>query len=110
MDEMLASEGHRVSVYNCSEEALADFKKSPDQYDLVITDQTMPGILGGELTAEIKAITPSLPIILCTGYSAFDIEHLAGEYEDIFVMKKPIDRQQLVSLINSFESTLMPIS
>jgi len=106
LDEMLASEGHRVSVYNCSEEALADFKKSPDQYDLVITDQTMPGILGSELTAQIKAISPSLPVILCTGYSAFDIEHLTAEYEDIFVMKKPIDRQQLVSLINRFEATL----
>ncbi|MEH6358585.1 MAG: PAS domain S-box protein [Pseudomonadales bacterium] len=99
--ELLESEGHQVSAYNSSEKALADFKKSPEKYDVVITDQTMPGILGVELTAEMKEIKADLPVILCTGYSELNIEALISGFDDISVMKKPIDRQELMNLINT---------
>ena len=45
------------------------FRKEPDAFDLVITDQTMPHLTGVELAREILRIRPSMPIILCTGFS-----------------------------------------
>ena len=51
-------------------DALATFQNQPDTFDLVITDQTMPGITGVELARRILQIRPQMPIILCTGYSS----------------------------------------
>jgi PAS domain S-box-containing protein len=47
--------------------ALDRFRQSPDQFDLVITDQTMPKLTGAALAAELLRIRPNIPIILYTG-------------------------------------------
>ncbi len=49
-------------------EALEKFKNNPDEYDLIITDQTMPNMTGRDLAKEIMFIRPDVPIILCTGF------------------------------------------
>jgi len=50
-------------------EALELFRAKADQFDLVITDMTMPNMTGEELAREILGIRPGIPIILCTGFS-----------------------------------------
>jgi CheY-like chemotaxis protein len=50
-------------------EALKIFKVHSESFDLVITDQVMPGILGIELARLISDIRPDIPIVLCTGFS-----------------------------------------
>ena len=67
--EMLAKNGYRVTVCPSGVEAAALFQEHPDQYDLVITDMTMPHMTGAELAQKLLAIRPDIPIILCTGYS-----------------------------------------
>jgi CheY-like chemotaxis protein len=52
-----------------SQKALAIFKKDPDRFDAVITDQTMPKMTGDVLAKKMLDIRPDLPIILCTGFS-----------------------------------------
>jgi CheY-like chemotaxis protein len=66
---MLAKLGYTVTADNSSINALEYFKNNPNDIDLVITDQTMPGMTGKELVAQLKTINPDVPIILCTGYS-----------------------------------------
>lgn len=66
---MLTSVGHQESVYTGSKTALAGFNNSPDDFDVLITDQTMPYLLGSELISAIKDVRPELPMILCTGYT-----------------------------------------
>ncbi len=61
--------GYKVTCRTSSLEALEVFKSDPDRFQLVITDQTMPGMTGIELTGEILNIRPDLPIIICTGFS-----------------------------------------
>ena len=61
--------GYRVTVRTSSIEALSTFQNQPDQFDLVITDQTMPGMTGSDLARRMLQIRPDIPIILCTGYS-----------------------------------------
>jgi two-component system cell cycle sensor histidine kinase/response regulator CckA len=61
--------GYRVTSRGSSLEALEIFRAEPDRFDLVITDQTMPGLTGVELAREMLTIRPDLPIILCSGYS-----------------------------------------
>jgi len=44
-----------------STKALELFKSNPYQFDLVITDMTMPGLLGTQLAKKLLEIRPDLP-------------------------------------------------
>ncbi|MEW6266723.1 MAG: PAS domain S-box protein [Thermodesulfobacteriota bacterium] len=67
--EILEFIGYRVTGCTSSLEALEAFKSGPDNFDLVITDQTMPNLTGLELAKRLLKIRPDVPIILCTGFS-----------------------------------------
>jgi CheY-like chemotaxis protein len=66
---MLERLGYRVTTRTSSIEALTTFRNQPESFDLMITDQTMPGLTGVDLARLRLQIRPDLPIILCTGYS-----------------------------------------
>jgi PAS domain S-box-containing protein len=61
--------GYKVTALKSSSEALEIFNKNPDEFDLVITDQTMPAMTGAELASKMMLIRPAIPVILTTGYS-----------------------------------------
>jgi PAS domain S-box-containing protein len=61
--------GYSVTGKTNSLEALKLFRQNPDDFDLVVTDMTMPKMTGDELAKEMLAVKPNLPIIICTGYS-----------------------------------------
>ncbi len=67
--KMLERLGYHVSARTSSIDALKVFKASPDAYDLVITDMTMPNMTGEQLAKELLSIRPDIPIIMCTGFS-----------------------------------------
>ncbi len=66
---MLELSGYKVSSWTESEQALNAFCESPRNYDLVVTDQTMPKITGIELSKKLLKIREDIPIILLSGYS-----------------------------------------
>jgi PAS domain S-box-containing protein len=66
---LLEDYGYTVTGITDSNEALEKVRANPEQFDLIITDQTMPGLSGSELTKAILEIAPLMPIILCTGHS-----------------------------------------
>ncbi|VAX19027.1 hypothetical protein MNBD_NITROSPINAE03-914, partial [hydrothermal vent metagenome] len=67
--EALGQFGYDVVGETSSVEALNRFRKTPEKFDLVITDQTMPNIAGDELAREMIKIRSNIPVILCTGFS-----------------------------------------
>jgi signal transduction histidine kinase/ActR/RegA family two-component response regulator len=67
---LLSNQGYKVVTETSSLAALELFKKNPDKFDVLMTDQTMPQMTGLELIRELKSIRPDLPTILCTGYSS----------------------------------------
>jgi PAS domain S-box-containing protein len=69
LTRMLESRGYQVSAFTSSEQALAEFQKSPDAFDAVITDQTMPRTTGLALARAMRDARPDLPIILTTGFN-----------------------------------------
>jgi PAS domain S-box-containing protein len=66
--QTLQRQGYDVVSKGHPFEALAEFKKSPERYSLVITDLAMPDMTGDKLCQEIFKVNPQVPIILCTGY------------------------------------------
>jgi signal transduction histidine kinase len=69
MHLMLERFGYRVFPKISSIEAFEEFRREPEKFDLVITDQTMPKMTGMELIQELMRIRPDIPIILCTGFN-----------------------------------------
>jgi nitrogen-specific signal transduction histidine kinase/ActR/RegA family two-component response regulator len=67
--QLLENLGYQVVNRTSSIEALEAFRSQPHNFDLVVTDQTMPNMTGVQLTVELKKIRPDIPIILCTGFS-----------------------------------------
>jgi PAS domain S-box-containing protein len=102
--ELLESQGYRVTGITDAREALQRFIQSPEKVDLVITDQTMPEMTGAELARKMLGVRPSLPVILCTGYSAeIDAEsaraiHVAGYFE------KPVLPEDLIRRVGELLS------
>ncbi len=96
---MLERLGYRVTVETNSIEALKIIQSQPDRFDLVITDQTMPGMTGSDLARRILQIRPELPIILCTGFSNQISEEKARIYGIKGFAMKPLAKKNLAALI-----------
>jgi len=67
--KMLEDLGYKVTAKTSGTEALEVFRSQPNTFDLVITDQIMPGMTGSELSRELLRFRGNIPIILCTGFS-----------------------------------------
>jgi CheY-like chemotaxis protein len=65
---MLEDLGHEVTSAHSGREALQRFEQQAS-YDLLITDQGMPGITGLQLIEQIRLKAPDMPAILATGYA-----------------------------------------
>ena len=96
---MLERLGYSVTVSSNSLEALATFKDQPHAFDLVITDQTMPGITGSELAKRMLLIRPDISIILCTGFSNLIDEESAKAIGIKAFALKPLTKASLASLL-----------
>jgi signal transduction histidine kinase len=101
LSTLLEQLGYQVYPITDCLEALEQFKAQPDSFDLVITDQTMPHLTGGELAKELLAIRADIPIILCTGFSASFTEELAKKTGIREYLMKPVIIQELTEKIRS---------
>ncbi len=107
-EEMLRFIGFSISSLTNSRVALDIFTANPMQFDIVITDQTMPGLTGLELSRKMLELRPDLPIILCTGYSETVSAEMAKTMGIAEYLAKPVDFDKLkriiVQLVNKAET------
>ncbi|MBU2454828.1 MAG: response regulator, partial [Proteobacteria bacterium] len=93
--------GYQVSIFLDGQQAFDEFKTAPDQYDLIITDMTMPKMTGNELAVNVLKIRPGLPIVLCTGYSDRITEDTALGIGIRRFVQKPLISRDLTVLIRN---------
>ncbi|MFH2218503.1 MAG: ATP-binding protein [Pseudomonadota bacterium] len=91
--QILERLGYQVETKTNPLEALELFRLRPDQFDLVITDMTMPHLSGDKLAARLIQIRPDIPVILCTGFSEKIDEKKAKEMGAADYIEKPIDKR-----------------
>jgi CheY-like chemotaxis protein/two-component sensor histidine kinase len=96
---MLQRLGYRAEIRSDPLEAWEYFRQNPHKIDLIITDHTMPGLTGLELTEKVFRIRPGMPIILCTGFSQEGVEEAAKKAGIPVVLFKPIDRLTMARTI-----------
>jgi two-component system, cell cycle sensor histidine kinase and response regulator CckA len=96
--KMLERLGYDVVAKSSSVEALEAFQAKPQDFDLVIADQTMPHITGIALAHEVSRIRPELPIILCTGM--MDSQKLDKKSAGIReILTKPVTISKLAQVV-----------
>ena len=96
---MLASLGYHVTSRTSSIEALEVFRARPHDFDLVITDMTMPNMTGVDLAKVLLRIRPDIPIVLCTGFSEMISEEKAKILGIRQFVMKPLFRKDLAGVI-----------
>jgi len=91
--------GYTVFTLTNPTRALKFVQDSSDKIDLVITDQTMPGLRGDELAARIRETQPDLPVIICSGYSSkMNPEKALKAGIEAFIMK-PVQQNILARTV-----------
>ncbi|HCC54887.1 MAG TPA: hypothetical protein DEQ20_08200 [Desulfobulbaceae bacterium] len=100
LTQMILEElGYRVTVFNDSRQALEQFEAHPADFDLVLSDMTMPYLTGADLAQRILAIKPELPIIICTGFSEILNEEQAVALGIRRLLMKPVLRHELATVL-----------
>jgi len=97
--QMLEYLGYEVRGATSSVEALEIFRAQPERYDLVITDQSMPDLMGRNLAREVLLIRPGIPIILCSGCSDYVCEETASEIGICAVATKPLAIEEMAKMV-----------
>ncbi len=92
---MLNSLGYKSTVTSSSLKALQIFTESPNDFDLLISDQVMPDMTGSELAMKVREIRPEMPIMICSGFTGKLSETKAEELGVNKFMIKPITRRDL---------------
>ena len=97
--ETLSRAGFFVTCTTDAFQALEIFRHSPDSFDLVMTDFSMPGMNGIELSRKISAISPEKPILLCTGFGNSIPRSLTKPAGITRIVSKPVSSKDLIYVI-----------
>lgn len=100
VEESLKTLGYRVTATKSSRRALKLFQADPHNYQLLLTDQTMPQMTGVQLIEQVHAVDPAFPVILCTGYSETVTQESARYYNINKFLMKPVSVDELATAIS----------
>lgn len=99
LEELFIQCGYKVSLFTDPTLAFSAFENNPFDYDLLLTDQTMPIITGAELAKKMMHINADLPVVICTGYSDLIDEEKAAKMNIKGFLRKPVETHELLECI-----------
>ncbi|MCH8134771.1 MAG: PAS domain S-box protein [Proteobacteria bacterium] len=67
--QLLSGIGYHVEAFSDPRGALEAFRQTPEEFDLLVTDENMPKLTGIQLVKAVRKLRPHFPAIICTGYS-----------------------------------------
>jgi PAS domain S-box-containing protein len=95
MTDTLSDLGYRPFGYTSSAAALAAFRARPEDFDVLITDERMPGLSGTALVREVRGVRPDIPILLASGFLGGTIGEQAQAAGADEVLQKPLAAREL---------------
>jgi CheY-like chemotaxis protein len=87
--------GYSVTAFHDSREALAAFMSTPDRFQALVTDLTMPQITGVDLARKIRATGSMIPIVIMTGYGRNFVSSGGEAIPRCIVVNKPFVGEDL---------------
>jgi PAS domain S-box-containing protein len=94
-EEIIAQLGYEPVGFDSSSAALEAFRTEPERFDAVLTDESMPDLIGSDLAQAIRQIRAAIPIILMTGYGGAQLTNRAADIGVNDVLRKPLHRRDL---------------
>lgn len=102
---MLEKLGYRVTIYDLPEDALSAFTENPSYFDMMITDDSMPGMTGAMLSAEVLKLSPHLPVIVVSGGSGTLAQERYAPLGIKNFVSKPFDASEIDMAIKAAVDT-----
>jgi len=99
-ESMLRQLGYSAEGESHGLRALARIEQDPNYFQLVMTDQTMPGLSGLEFAARVRAIRPDLPVVLTTGYSTSITKERIQACGVREILAKPYTAAELAAVVH----------
>lgn len=97
LEDLLRFQGYDVVSVASGEEALERLRS--EQFDLLLTDQAMPGLSGIELAEVTARIHPDMPIVLLTGYTDVELAKASLQRGASDFVTKPVNIRELPIVI-----------
>jgi signal transduction histidine kinase len=94
-EEMLAELGYEPVGFDSSSAALQAFRAEPPRFDLILTDEAMPDLIGTELASKVRRLRATVPIILMSGHGGPELAKRAAAIGVNEVLRKPLQRRDL---------------
>ena len=101
MKMILGHLGYRVVAHTVPLEALCSFRENADQFEMVITDLTMPRMTGVELARRVMQLRPGLPVLLMSGFAGTLTGERARALGICGLLTKPIDLPTLAAAVRA---------
>ncbi|HWJ07273.1 MAG TPA: PAS domain S-box protein [Steroidobacteraceae bacterium] len=101
MRELLATWGVEATCVDRGQAALELVQREPTRFDLIITDQTMPGMTGLELLARLRAEGCALPVVLYSGHGDNLVLADRPEARPSALLRKPVDPAHLARALEA---------
>jgi signal transduction histidine kinase len=98
-EESLAALGYEPVGVASAEQALAEVAADPARFDLVLTDEVMPGMNGTALAERLRSLRPDLPVVLMSGFGGAQLQQRAEAAGVRRVLAKPLARAALARTI-----------
>jgi len=92
---LLGRRGYKVTGFTDAVSAVKEFRANPNAFDVVVTDLSMPRMSGFELTEEIHAIRPDIPVVLTSGYLQAEDQERADGLDIRETIQKPATADKL---------------
>jgi len=98
-EETVAGLGYEPIGFASSQAALAAFRAAPERFDAVLTDESMPDLVGTELARQIRDLRPSVPILLMSGHGDARLMARASEAGVGEVLHKPLHAHEIAQAL-----------
>jgi CheY-like chemotaxis protein len=95
----LAALGYDAVVETDPVKALERFRASPNDFDMIITDYSMPGLMGIELVRSVLAIRGDIPVVMITGFIEDELAEQAAAIGVRKLLRKPVPLSELADAI-----------
>jgi len=94
-EEILAELGYEPVGFSSSIAALRAFHESPQRFDIVLTDESMPHLAGTDLARAIARLRPDMPIVLMSGFAGAQLHEHAHALGIREILRKPLQRKDI---------------
>lgn len=105
MTRVLQKSGYRVTGFTDAQQALQALRERPAEFDVVVTDLSMPGMSGFHVAQSIREIRDDLPVVVTSGYVRAEDRKTAREVGVRDLVPKPDTVEELAGVLaRVFES------